>query len=65
MVTSLEEFSVFNRFGERVFSTQNPAIGWNGFYKNQPAINGVYVYILKGISYNGLLKMQGIVVLIR
>ena len=36
MVTSLEEFSVFNRFGERVFSTQNPAIGWNRFYKNQP-----------------------------
>jgi gliding motility-associated-like protein len=65
MVTSLEEFSVFNRFGEKVFSTQDPAIGWNGFYKNKPAIAGVYVYILKGISYNVPIKMREIVVLIR
>ena len=64
-VTSLEEFSVFNRFGEKVFSTQNPAIGWNGFYKNKPAVTGVYVYILKGISYNGTLKIQDVVILIR
>ena len=64
-VTSLDEFSVFNRFGEKVFSTQNPAIGWNGFYNNRPAVAGVYVYIIKGTTYNGPLSIKGIVVLIR
>jgi gliding motility-associated-like protein len=64
-VTSLNEFSVFNRFGERVFSTKNPAIGWDGFYNNKAAVAGVYVYILKGTTYNGPLSIKGIVVLIR
>ena len=65
MFTSLEEFSVFNRFGQKVFSTKNLSVGWNGFYNNKPAIEGVYVYIIKGVSYNGPLTIKDVIVLIK
>ncbi|MEO6894113.1 MAG: gliding motility-associated C-terminal domain-containing protein, partial [Ginsengibacter sp.] len=65
MFTSLEEFSVFNRFGQKVFSTKNLSVGWNGFYNNKPAIEGVYVYIIKGVSYNGPRTIKDVIVLIK
>jgi gliding motility-associated-like protein len=38
--------TIFNRWGERVFDSNNPAIGWNGLYKSQKADVGGYAYIL-------------------
>lgn len=39
-------FSVYNRGGQLIFSTHNPAEGWNGRYKGVEAEPGVYVWIL-------------------
>lgn len=37
-------FDVFNRWGERVFSSEDKDLGWDGKYKNQNAMAGVYAY---------------------
>lgn len=39
-------FEIFNRWGEKVFSTDDPKNGWDGTYKNQNADQGVYAYYL-------------------
>jgi gliding motility-associated-like protein len=39
-------FEIFNRWGEKVFSTENPMEGWDGTYKNQDVDQGVYAYYL-------------------
>ncbi len=40
------EFSVFNRWGQEVFSG-NEKNGWDGMTRGKPAESGVYVYLLK------------------
>ncbi len=45
------KFNVFNRWGEKLFSTDNPAINWDGFDRNGKNLNdGVYYYtcVLQG-----------------
>ncbi|GEM_PF-1574348 len=38
---------VFNRWGNLVFETDNPAEGWNGTYKGEAQELGVYVYQIR------------------
>ena len=45
------EFSIFNRWGERIFFTKDPERCWDGTYKGIPQENGVYVYMIKGITF--------------
>ena len=44
------KFTVFNRLGEIVFTTQNPLQGWDGNSKGQPADPGTYVWELSYIN---------------
>src|SRR6185436_6432843 len=37
------EFKVFNRWGEMMFTTTDPAASWDGNYKGLPMNTGVYV----------------------
>ncbi|MEP6676685.1 MAG: PKD domain-containing protein [Ferruginibacter sp.] len=37
-------FSVYNRFGQRMFFTRNPLKGWDGYYRGQPAETGAYIW---------------------
>lgn len=39
-------FDVFNRWGERIFSTDLRDEGWDGTYDGQPAQDGVYPWII-------------------
>jgi gliding motility-associated-like protein len=41
------EFSIYNRWGERIFFTQTPGQCWNGTYKGIKQDSGVYVYMIK------------------
>lgn len=58
--------AVYNRWGEQVFSSINPAIKWDGKIKGKPAIGGVYVWMCKYQFLQGTLTTtKGTVVLIR
>ncbi|TRZ69755.1 MAG: hypothetical protein D4R97_09460, partial [Bacteroidetes bacterium] len=35
---------IFNRFGEEIFSTDDPISGWDGRFKGQLCPDGAYVY---------------------
>jgi gliding motility-associated-like protein len=65
-IQELKQFSVYNRWGERVFSTINQSSGWDGSYKNKPADPGVYFYYLDYNCSNGMKFIKkGDVTLIR
>ncbi len=46
------EFKIFNRWGETVFETKDPTMGWNGTYKGYKSEVGVYYYYFKYTGYN-------------
>jgi gliding motility-associated-like protein len=51
-------FNVFNRWGEKVFETNDPDSGWDGNLEGSKAPQGVYIYKVefKGVSGNEFLK---------
>jgi gliding motility-associated-like protein len=51
------QFSIYNRWGERVFTTDRPGKGWDGMYKGEPADMGVYMYSLQ--FFTGVYNKQG------
>jgi hypothetical protein len=38
---------ILNRLSEVLFTSDDPEIGWDGFYKGNPVLQGVYVYIIE------------------
>jgi gliding motility-associated-like protein len=44
---TLEEFSIYNRWGQKVFSTNVYGKGWDGKLNGQIQSGGVYVWIMK------------------
>ena len=41
---ALFSFSIYSRWGQRVFYTTNPGEGWNGTINGQPQPTGVYIW---------------------
>jgi gliding motility-associated-like protein len=41
------EFRIYNRWGEEVFYTDTPGVGWDGTYLNTAVQNGTYVWYVK------------------
>jgi gliding motility-associated-like protein len=52
-IETLEEFAVYDRWGQKVFSTDILTDGWNGTYKGHPQDMGVYVWYVKALTYDG------------
>jgi gliding motility-associated-like protein len=61
----LEEFSVYDRWGNKVFSTRHTGTGWDGTRKGQACATGTYVYIIKGKTIQGAVLSKGTVLLVR
>jgi gliding motility-associated-like protein len=40
---------IYDRWGEKVFESENPAFCWDGTYKGSPLNTGVFVYYIKAI----------------
>jgi len=47
------EFQLFNRWGEKVFETNDKDRGWDGTYQGKEVDPGVFVYHLKAICFDG------------
>lgn len=53
-------WSVYNRWGEKVFETDDIKACWDGTYKGEALNTGVYVYKLKAVLTNGnIIKQNG------
>ena len=55
MVKGVEEYhlEVYNRWGIMVFSSNEVHKGWDGYYKNEPAREDVYIFRVYGKYNNG------------
>ncbi len=62
---TLHEFSIFDRWGNKIFSTADISRGWDGFYGGLPSEEGVYIYLISGESLNGKMFSKGTFVLLR
>ena len=61
----LKEFAVYDRWGNKIFTTVQSSQGWNGKYKGTESPAGVYAYIING-SVNGKAKqLKGTIILER
>jgi gliding motility-associated-like protein len=62
----LQEFRVFNRWGQEIFSTNDGNKGWDGTWKGVAQENGVYQFLIR-VSYpDGLVETyKGDVTLVR
>lgn len=70
-VNEIKRLSVYNRWGQLLYEARNiplndPALGWDGTYKNEKLKPDVFVYILQAECENGSpIEMKGDVSLIR
>jgi IgGFc binding protein/CHU_C Type IX secretion signal domain len=59
------KLAIYNRWGEKVFETNNYATGWDGNYKGAACQVGSYVWYCNFIKEGRLLNMKGSVLLLR
>jgi gliding motility-associated-like protein len=59
-------FAIYNRFGQIIFSTNNPDMGWNGTVKDADQNSGTFVWLCRYKMKNKAAQLKkGTVVLIR
>lgn len=65
-VAELKSYSIYNRWGQKVFETTDINQGWDGTFKGELQSTGVYIYTIHGIGASGqTITKQGNVTLIR
>jgi gliding motility-associated-like protein len=62
---AIEEFAIFNRWGQKVFSSSNANPCWDGRYHGETQPAGGYVYVIKAKTYCGSIKRTGTLILVR
>ena len=61
----LKDFSIYDRWGNRVFFSNDVNLGWDGIYKGSNAITGAYIYLIRGRYENQEIILKGHAILIR
>ena len=65
-IKELERFTVFNRWGQMVFTTKDMGKGWNGSFAEKPLASGTYVWFIIAKNYlDQPVKMKGTVTVVR
>ncbi len=65
-ILSFESFSIYNRYGQRLFHTTDLTKGWDGNFNNQASDSGNYVAVAKAVDYKGNRMIKSVnVMLIR
>jgi gliding motility-associated-like protein len=52
-ISAFHYFNVYNRWGNLIFTTQDPNVGWDGRFKGVPQPVETYLWIAEGIDING------------
>ena len=47
------DFTIYDRWGEKVFETKDVFNGWDGSYKHKPLSSGMFVYYMEAVLSNG------------
>jgi gliding motility-associated-like protein len=63
--SSIFELAIYNRFGEKVFYTNNPSNCWDGSFKGKPQASGAFAYTLRTSGPCGAFTEKGTVTVIR
>ncbi len=65
-IKSLESFSVYNRWGEKVYTTSTIGKGWNGKVAGKEQGAGTFVWYAEATDYlNNKIRKKGTVILIK
>jgi gliding motility-associated-like protein len=65
-ITKLQYFSIYNRWGQLLFTTNETGKGWNGVFNGVAQPAGAYVYQARGFDFLGsAIYRKGTIVLIR
>jgi gliding motility-associated-like protein len=58
-------FMIFNRWGQKVFETDDELIGWDGTFNGKPALGDSFGYVFEGICGTRKIKRSGNITIIR
>ena len=61
----LREFSIFDRWGNRLFTTSNRNLGWDGMHRGIKQQAGTYVYMVRCKVKNKDTVVKGSFILVR
>lgn len=65
-LVQIENFRIYNRYGELIFESKDADIGWDGNFNGVPVNSGVYVYYFDADCYHGTKQLyKGNVTLLR
>jgi len=65
-IYQLNYFRIYNKWGQLVFQTSNPANGWDGTYKGATQAIGNYIWMAQGIDIDGkIVTNSGQVLIVR
>jgi gliding motility-associated-like protein len=51
-IQTLQEFAVYDRWDNKVFSTEDITVGWDGNFHGHTSPMGVYIWVIKGRTYD-------------
>jgi len=60
-----QEFSIYNRWGQLVFTTKNPGDCWDGNFNGAGQPTGGYINVIWAKTACGDVSLKGTVILIR
>jgi gliding motility-associated-like protein len=65
-ISTIQYFRVYNRWGQLVFSSNDPNRGWDGTFGGQEQGADTYVWMVQGTDFTGkVITKKGTMVLIR
>jgi len=65
-VEDLQRFIIYNRWGQKVFETNDVNESWDGTFNGKPQELGVYVFYVEGTKFlGGTISIKGNITLIR